>query len=160
MAQAHARTSLGMELVELRAKDTGFGVESSKKKKKKQNKKKQPRESDDSEDSDDSEQNNQDSVIKWEFVPGKQYILRSTFDKKVIAKAANVEEWPDDSHTAVVDVKGSDQLSHIGILYIILALILVSGREIPDGKWSSTWFNRFADGSFNSQTACARILRS
>lgn len=133
MAAERTAASLGMELVELRAKDTGFGVEHKKKagNAKKKTKKKQRRDSDDS-DSDESSSEDE-SANQWTFQPGKQYILRSAFDQKTIAKAANVAEWPDEPQAALINVKGGDQLAHTGILYIILSLILVSGRELPDG---------------------------
>lgn len=140
LAQTRALQSLGMELVELRAKDTGFGVEHEKKAADQKKKKKSKRQRRDSDESDSEQESENQEAPEWSYVPGKQYILRSAFDQDTIARAANPEEWPEESNSAVINVRHGDQLSHIGILYIILSLILVSGRELPDGKflWPST----------------------
>lgn len=136
LAHSHALASLGMELVELRDKGTGYGVDHNKSSgaPSKGKKKKRRRNSDSGSSSEEEEQQQQQSKggDKWEYIPGKQYILRSVFDSKVIAKAADVDNWPEERDTALVDVAGSEQLYHTGLLYVILALVLVSGRSIGD----------------------------
>lgn len=134
LAHSHALASLGMELVELRDKGTGYGVDHNKSSgpQSKGKKKKKRRNSDSDSSSEEEQQQQGKGGDKWEYIPGKQYILRSVFDPKVIAKAADVDSWPEERDTALVNVAGSEQLHHTGLLYVILALVLVSGRSIGD----------------------------
>lgn len=78
----------------------------------------------------------------------KSYILRSTLDPIILDYAAltdqevyeqEIEDLPEGADDAALVTYGSiiswsdsDQLGSLGILYVILALILVSGRVIAD----------------------------
>lgn len=139
LAQKILRDGLGMELVEARAKGTGFGVSTAAKKGGKKGK--------------DSESENEDGTVKAKkFFPSKTYVLRSNLDPRIVAQAANVVEgetfeeddatppeatsaknkaWAQDDGV-LLNWKKSDQLQHLGILQVILSLILVSGRALAD----------------------------
>jgi hypothetical protein len=112
-----ARANLGMELVEVRAKNTGIGHASTKTGKKKA--------------ADDEDDN-----TKHAFEPGKAFILRSLFSKELIAGCADVDGWEYDQlptgGDSVVDWAKGEQVAHIGFLYVVLALIMVNGRSIAD----------------------------
>ena len=80
----------------------------------------------------------------------KTYILRSTLDQALIERAAvtnkrifevEAANAPDDvddaepgarTYGSLIAWNSSDQLAALGILYVILALILVSGKVISD----------------------------
>ena len=78
----------------------------------------------------------------------KSYILRSTLDAIILDYAAltdqeiyeqEIEDLPEGADDAALVTYGSiiswsdsDQLGSLGILYVVLALILVSGRVIAD----------------------------
>lgn len=78
----------------------------------------------------------------------KSYILRSILDPIILDHAAitdqdiyeqEIEDLPDGADDAALVTYGSiiswsdaDQLGSLGILYVTLALILVSGRVIAD----------------------------
>lgn len=79
----------------------------------------------------------------------KQYILRSILHSKVIEQSVEVfeelqeAELEDASNTdedapqpagTIVSWNTSDQLNGLGVLYVILALILVNGHALKDGK--------------------------
>lgn len=85
----------------------------------------------------------------------KTYILRSTLDPLIIELAALTDEHileeeavdaPSDdddddmfgprSYGSIISWSTADQLGPIGVLYIILALILVSGRVMSDGEFT------------------------
>lgn len=140
LAQQYAKSSLGMELIEIRAKDTGFGVHHAKKPKrakssKKKKKKKRAANSDESEDSDEeSDEESEAEDPDHAFRGGKQYILRSGFSEDVMKAACNFEDWKEEEDSAMFDLKNGDQLAHLGILQVILALILVNGRSLQDGE--------------------------
>ncbi|KAJ6629869.1 MAGE family-domain-containing protein [Mycena sp. CBHHK59/15] len=143
-AQEILRHTLGMELVELRSraeldKDTagpGAGKED-----------------------DLAEARKATGVKKKAAAAGsKTYILRSTLDDALIAAAAATDEQiledeagdapsDDDDDGDAGDAGGSgsliawgaaDQLAPLGVLYVILALILVSGRVIGDQDLRTT----------------------
>lgn len=84
----------------------------------------------------------------------KTWILRSVLDPRLISAAvtpddaikaveqqpdSDEDDDPDDSAVksantgAIVAWQNADQLSAIGILYVVLALVLVHGRAISDG---------------------------
>jgi melanoma-associated antigen len=89
----------------------------------------------------------------------KTYILRSTLHPIIIAyanteisaiKAAEVESVADeldneDRHMVsgcIIAWQCSDQLSAIGLLYVILSIILVNGKVISDSKLPSAFSSR------------------
>jgi hypothetical protein len=83
----------------------------------------------------------------------KTYILRSTLDPALIERAAvtnkrifevEAADAPDDvddaepgarTYGSLIAWNGADQLAALGILYVILALILVSGKVISDSAF-------------------------
>jgi hypothetical protein len=94
----------------------------------------------------------------------KTYILRSTLDPALIERAAltnkrlleaEAADMPDDVDGAEQGVRpygtliawnSADQLSALGILHVILALVLVSGKVISDSAYSplpSMFYPRF-----------------
>ena len=79
----------------------------------------------------------------------KTYILRSTLDDHLIELAALAlgdiieeeiaedEEDDDDmprSNGSIISWTTCDQLGALGLLYVVLALILISGRSLSDSK--------------------------
>lgn len=83
----------------------------------------------------------------------KTYILRSILDPLIIDYAALTDEQileeeaadaPDDddddelrTYGSIISWSNADQLGSIGVLYVILALILVSGRVMTDSEFLS-----------------------
>ena len=81
----------------------------------------------------------------------KSYILRSMLDPIIIDYAAltdqdiyeqeieDLHEGGDDlslvTYGSIISWNDSDQLGSLGILYVVLALILVSGRVIADSTY-------------------------
>ncbi|KAJ6602809.1 MAGE-domain-containing protein [Mycena vulgaris] len=142
-AQAILRTTLGMELVELRSraeldKDTagpGSGTGAGK-------------------EADLEEARKATGVKKKAAAAGsKTYILRSTLNERVIVEAASMREpileaeaadaASDDeddedefggsaAYGSIISWSSADHVGPIGVLYVILALILVSGRVMGD----------------------------
>jgi melanoma-associated antigen len=83
----------------------------------------------------------------------RTYILRSVLDPVIIEYASLTDELileeeaadaPDDdddddllgfrTYGSIISWSQADQLGHVGLLYVILTLILVSGRVMSDGK--------------------------
>jgi hypothetical protein len=90
----------------------------------------------------------------------KTYILRSTLDPKIIQYATLTDEQILEKEMAVEDEgdsdeeydsgrslgsiinwSKSDQLGSIGILYVILALILVNGRVINNSQFNMVFIS-------------------
>jgi hypothetical protein len=88
----------------------------------------------------------------------KTYILRSILDSVIIERAAETdghllemerkelansgEDDEDEIRTygSIISWSAGDQLSLIGVLYVVLALILIHGRHMPDSKSHITNF--------------------
>src|SRR6266702_1877447 len=102
----------------------------------------------------------------------KTYILRSTLDPALIERAAltnkrifevEAADAPDDvddaepgtrTYGSLIAWNSADQLSALGILYVILALILVNGKVISDSASHRTVVRERAADMF-SQWTCA-----
>ena len=88
----------------------------------------------------------------------KTYILRSVLDAGLIELASHTDadilttelaDAPEDVdedeagtrlYGSLLAWNGSDQLAALGILYVVLALILVNGKVINDSKFLSECF--------------------
>jgi len=81
----------------------------------------------------------------------KTYILRSVLHPTIIAQAnatedalleeEAVDQDPDDesfSYGSILSWSSSDNLGAIGVLYVVLSLILVNGRVMPDSTLLSS----------------------
>lgn len=79
----------------------------------------------------------------------KNYILRSKLDLGLIEQAAQADaelrhtvnedddeddEWKNRADGSIIAWQTSDQLSMAGVLHVILALVLINGRILPDGE--------------------------
>ncbi|KAJ6472320.1 MAGE family-domain-containing protein [Mycena vitilis] len=143
MAQERLRNVFGMELVELRSraeldkdKDTGAA-------------------------GDDLEEARKATGVKKKSAAAgsKTYILRSTLDARIIAEAARTHEEiledeaadaPSDdddddplasggtAYGSIISWSSADHVGALGVLYVILALILVSGRVMGDQDLRAT----------------------
>jgi hypothetical protein len=161
-AQKILRETFGMELVILRAKGTGLGDPSGA----------GGLEGDDDDDGEggaagEGEGAGEPTKRRTKKPPPStnQYILRSTLDAKIVSAAATVvssdeededegdhapkgrdaaelREWQRDEG-AVLEWKKADQRALMGILHVILALILVNGRVLGDGKHIYIFFFSF-----------------
>ena len=104
-----------MEIVEVRSKGTGIGHASRKKK------------------ADDD-----DKDTKHPFEPGRQYTMRSLLNNVLVQECANVDDWEHDAlptgGKSLIDWEKGEQVAHLGVLYVVLALIMVNGRALPDSK--------------------------
>ncbi|KAJ7261310.1 MAGE family-domain-containing protein [Mycena haematopus] len=145
MAQQILRNTFGMELVELRSraeldKDTAApGTQNQ----------------------DDLEEARKATAVKKRSAAAgsKTYILRSTLDDRIIAEAALTreeileEEAADDpsdddddeevgasaaSYGSIISWSRADHVGALGVLYVVLALILVSGRVMGDQDLRAT----------------------
>lgn len=113
----------------------------------------------------------------------KQFILRSTLDPELIERATlpdpeilqlENEEGEEEEETGGVSTRStgsifawqkSDQLASLGVLYTVLALILVNGRSIPDGEHSVCRrdhhsLNISSEGDLRSQLKRLRLPNS
>ncbi|CDZ97559.1 MAGE protein [Phaffia rhodozyma] len=149
-AQRILRKTFGMELIEIRAKGKGAGGLEDIAGAASQARKKTKRTHDDGPGSDVESTQAKSKKRAAPMGTVRGYMLRSllppklmqeafephpeySFNSTSLSRSGEIEEDEKESG-AIVDLKFGDDLSMMGILYVILALILVNGRRLPDDQ--------------------------